>query len=98
MVESTGVEAPANVVERNIILMERVTRYILSDPHVLDRLPDDFEVVILPEDDPEMRRHNLELLDIYGSEGKPIVFVRLVVGSKTDGAHSEPRLYVPLSG
>ena len=71
------INAPVNVVERNIRLTGEIMRYLMAYPHVFDSLPDKFELVILPEDDPEMRLYNLELLDKYGSEGKPIVFARL---------------------
>ena len=68
----TKVDAPADVVERNIILVGEIMRYLLNHPQVFNSLPDNFELVILPDDDPEMRLYNLELLDIYGSEGKEL--------------------------
>lgn len=86
---------PKNVVERNVALLGDLMQYLLTKPGVLDSLPDDFELVILPEDDTEMRQYNLELLDIYGSEGKPVVFVRMRSG-KVDFDEKRPSLYVPL--
>ncbi len=64
------------VVERNVRLTGEITKYILNNPKILDVLPEKFELVLLPEDDPEVRMLNLDLLDKYGSEGKPIVFAR----------------------
>ena len=55
--------APANVVKRNILLVKEIMRHLLNNPQVFSSLPDKFELVILPEDDPEMRLYNLELLD-----------------------------------
>jgi hypothetical protein len=54
-------------------------------------------LVILPDDDPEMRLYNLELLDAYGSEGKPVVFAP--VKSSREGVLSQdrPSLYVPVA-
>ncbi len=52
-------------------------KYLLNDPQVFDSLPDKFELVVLPDDDPEMRLYNLELLDKWESENKPIVFARI---------------------
>jgi len=52
-------------------------RYLLDYPQVFNSLPENFELVILPDDDPEMRLYNLELLDACGSEDKPIVFARI---------------------
>jgi len=51
-------------------------RYLLAKPQVLDCLPDDFELIILPEDHPELHLYNLHLLDRHRSEEKPLVFVR----------------------
>ena len=65
------------MVERNIRLTGELMRYLMEHPQVFRTLPDRFEVVILPDDDPEMRLYNLELLDKYTNEGTPIVFVRV---------------------
>jgi hypothetical protein len=91
----TKINAPANIVERNTRLTGDIMRYLLNNPQVFNALPDKFELVILPEDDPEIRLYNLELLDRYGSEGKPIVFAR--VTSRCMGATPpSPSLFVPL--
>ena len=67
---------PDNVVERNIRLTGEVMRYLAEHPRAFTLLPDDFELVILPDDDPEMRSYNLELLGRYAEEDKPVVFAR----------------------
>jgi hypothetical protein len=41
--------------------------------------------------------YNLELLDTYGSEGKPIVFVRMKFSQEADFNKTRPSLYVPLA-
>jgi hypothetical protein len=78
---------------RNIALTGDIMRYLLENPKVFQSLPEQFELVILPEDDPEIRMYNLELLDKYGSEGKPIVFARI----KSDPLASPPSIFVPLA-
>ncbi|MCI0478619.1 MAG: hypothetical protein L0Y55_20450 [Anaerolineales bacterium] len=88
-------QKPPSVVERNIALLEIVMRYFLAQPQVFQALPDDFELVVLPEDDPEMLRYNLDLLNQYGSAGKPIVFAR--VKSTLDLTRVRPDIYVPLA-
>jgi len=88
---------PENVVERNIALLGEVTRYLLTEPHLLDSLPDDFELVILPDDDPALRLYNLELLNAYEQVGKPIVFVRTKVRPSAGIDQVRPSLYVPLA-
>jgi hypothetical protein len=51
-------------------------RYLTEHPRMFGFLPDEFELVILPDGDPEMRLYNLELLEQYGREDKPVVFAR----------------------
>jgi hypothetical protein len=63
----TKVSGPKDIVERNIALTGELVRYLLEQPQVFSSLPEDFELVILPDDDPEVRLCNLELLDTYGS-------------------------------
>jgi hypothetical protein len=59
----TTPDAPSDVVERNITLVGQITQYLLDHPELFASLPDEFELVVLPEDDPEIRQHNLDLLD-----------------------------------
>ena len=103
MVETTKssssgvVKHPKRVVERNIALLGDVMRYLLAEPQLLASLPESFELVILPDDDPALRRYNLELVDAYESAGKPIVFVRTKAARTPDPVRSRPSLYVPLA-
>ena len=69
-----SVKQPPQVVEKNIKLTQRVMEYLLANPQVFASLPDRFELVILPDDDPDLRNHNLNLLNRNGSEGRPVVF------------------------
>ncbi len=88
---------PGNVVDRNILLVREIMRYLINNPQTFNSLPDKFELVILPEHDPEIRLYNLELLDRYGSEGKPIVFARVKVRGKSVVMKGKPCLYTPIS-
>jgi len=72
-------------------------QFLLKESALIDSLPENFELVILPDDDPEMRLYNLELLDTYGTEGKPVVFVRLKTGDTVDFTNARPSLYIPLA-
>jgi hypothetical protein len=82
-----------DITKRNIALTGAVMRYLMDNPKVFESLPDNFELVILPEDDPEIRSYNLELLDQYGSAGKAIVFARL----KSHEIAAPPSIFVPLA-
>lgn len=87
---------PDLIVERNLTLTGELMRYLGHHPHLLQALPDRFELVILPDDDPEMRLYNLELLDRYVTTGKPIVFARVHSGRLNLSQQDHPRLYVPV--
>ncbi|MBI3162370.1 MAG: hypothetical protein HYZ23_07655 [Chloroflexi bacterium] len=81
------------VVERNVRLTGEIIRYILNNPGMMEAMPEKFELVLLPEDDPEVRELNLDLLDKYGSEGKPIVFARV----NTHTEKWKPSIFVPVA-
>ena len=86
---------PADVVERNLGLTRKIMQFLLHKPDVLSSLPDQFELVILPDDDPVIRSYNLELLDRYGSEGKPIVFARIQAHADDTAQSPVPSIFVP---
>ncbi|MBI3360134.1 MAG: hypothetical protein HY023_03385 [Chloroflexi bacterium] len=88
---------PKKAFERNARLLFNLMRYILAHPEILDRLPDNFELVILPSDDPELLQYNLALLDSHDTAGKQVVFVRMSSSEKVDFQVSQPRVYVPLA-
>jgi len=90
------IDAPADVVERNVGLTEKIMQFLLDRPHVFSSLPDEFELVVLPDDDPEIRSYNLELLDRYGSEGKPIVFARIKAHADDPAQSTVPSIFVPI--
>jgi len=83
------------VVERNVHLTGLIINYFLDNPKMLDVLPEKFELILLPDDDPEVRQLNLDLLDKVGSEGKPIVFARVNTHAAT--AKWKPNIFVPVA-
>ena len=87
---------PSDAVERNLALSGEVMRYMLNQPQVFHALPHQFELVILPEDDPEMRLYNLDLLDRFGSEGRAIVIVRLRM-HEADRSQLNPSIFVSIA-
>ncbi|HIE54911.1 MAG TPA: hypothetical protein EYP90_06995 [Chromatiaceae bacterium] len=90
------IKIPANVVERNILLVKNIMRYLLDNPRLFNSLPDDFELIVLPENDPEMRLYNLSLLDKCASEGKPVVFARIKASGTKVMMEDKPSLYAPI--
>ena len=94
---NSSIRKPRRVVERNVALLGSLMEFLLAEPRVLASLPSDFELVILPDDDPEMRLYNLKLLDAFSRKDKPIVFARLASSKRSNWRKSQPSLYVPLA-
>ena len=82
------------IVERNIVLSSKIMQYLMNNPQVFSSLPDKFELVILPDDDPEIRQYNLDLIDKYGSD--PIVFARVKVHQESLKSQVNPSIFVPV--
>lgn len=74
--------SPLNIVEKNIILSNEVMLYFYKNNSLMDSLPDNFRLVLLPDDDAELREYNIKLLDQYIFDDTPVVFVRMHVASK----------------
>ena len=70
---------------------------ILKPNNLGGKHTENFELIILPDDDPEMRLYNLELLDKYGTEGKPIVFVRMRSHPEEKVYQGYMNLYIPVA-
>ena len=83
------------IIERNLELVTTVTAYILQHPRLLEHLPSDFRLVILPEDDPELSQYNLNLLAERAQPDKPIIIVRLAA-HQVNFESAPPQVYVPL--
>jgi hypothetical protein len=86
----------SSLAERNLDVVTSVMHYILSKPQILDQLPPDFRLVILPDDDPELSRHNLDLLRQGPPPEKPVVIVRLFLQAG-DMEERSPQIYAPVA-
>lgn len=90
------VKKPSDIVKRNLLLTKEIMRYLLNNPQVFNSLPDNFELVVLPDDDPEIRLYNLDLLDQYSKEDTPIVFARIQSKATPISDPINPSLFVPV--
>ncbi len=90
--ESSESVGNLQVVDRNLQLAQRVMSYLMTNPNLFEALPDKFELVVLPDDDPELSVYNLDLLDRYGSEARPVVFVRLSLTQ----SEATPQVFAPV--
>lgn len=85
------------VAERNIRLTGEFTHYILANPYLLEALPEKFELVILPEGDPELQNYSLQLLNQRQIPAdQPVVFVWMRAKQNSAGNHAPSfQFYVP---
>jgi len=92
-----SIKSRSTIVDRNIAMVSELTRRMMQNPEILASLPDDFELVILPDDDPELRMYNLDLLDSYGQSHRPIVFARMNTKKLAQVGMTDFDLYRPIA-
>ena len=59
------------------MLNTEFNKYLVEHPEISDKIPDNALVVILPEDDPALRRKNLELARRHRQKNQVVVYVRV---------------------
>jgi hypothetical protein len=96
--ERTEVKAPVNIVEKNIMLTNEAMQYFYKNFTIMENLPDNFRLVLLPDDDAELREYNIKILTQYIYDDVPVVFVRMHLAS---GQHlhyyQHYNIYAPLA-
>jgi len=82
------------VAEKNITLSFEFERYVLEHPEVLEQIPQGAEVVLLPKDDPELYRINIEAAQRSSGEknDRPIVYVEIEALAPPRSRLINPRL------
>ncbi len=90
-------DVPRQVVERNLTLINQLMQFIFERPRILESLPNQFQLVVLPDDDPEIRDYNLFLLDKYIKEAGSIVFARLTSTQEQSTNQMLPSFYAPVA-
>jgi len=65
------------IFEKNLILSTEFDRYILEHPEFAKKIPVNAQVVLLPEDDEELRTKNLEIAKAQREPGQPVVYVQI---------------------
>lgn len=82
------------VVEKNITLSFEFERYILEHPEILEQIPNGARVVLLPQDDPELYRINLESAQKAPqvNEAEPVVYVEIKALAAPRSRLINPRL------
>lgn len=61
----------------NAILGTEFDKYLVEHPEFAERIPAGAVVVLMPEDDPELARWNLEVAQQQREPGQPLVCVHI---------------------
>lgn len=65
------------IFEKNLILSTEFDRYILEHPELAEKIPLNAQVILLPEDDTELCRINLEISEGQLEQGQQVVYVHI---------------------
>ena len=60
---------------RNLALGFEFDKYLLEHPEILEKIPENALVVLLPQDDPELAKANIALAKKGREPGQPVVHV-----------------------
>jgi len=63
--------------DKNVTLSIEFSRYVIEHPEVEKKIPKGAQVVLLPQDDPELCAQNLELAKLHKARGQAIVYVKI---------------------
>ena len=64
-------------VKKNLDLINEFMKYAFENPILLEEIPPESELIILPIDDPELYEYNKKTADKILSQRKNVVFVKM---------------------
>ena len=64
-------------IKKNLELLNEFMKYAFESPEILEKIPPEAELVILPIDDQELYKYNEDLANKIFSQGKNVVLVRM---------------------
>ena len=64
-------------VKKNLDLLNELMKYAFEKPTVLDEIPPDAELVILPVDNPALFERNKSMGERLVSRGRKVIFVKM---------------------
>ncbi len=65
------------IFEKNLILSTEFDRYILEHPEFAEKIPVNAQIVLLPEDDSELCKMNLEIAEVQREPEQPVIYVQI---------------------
>jgi hypothetical protein len=63
--------------KKNHMLGVEFDRYLLENPEVLDRIPENAQVYFIPDEDEELSQENLRAAQAQKAKGGTVVLVRI---------------------
>lgn len=65
------------IVRKNLELLEEFTKYAGDHPDILDNIPKEAQLIILPENDPELLRANEQIVNECKKAGRQFVVFKM---------------------
>ena len=66
-----------NLTRRNLDLLDGFMRYAIDHPAILEQIPQDVQIVILPMDDTELSAQNRQTASALCARGQKVVLIKL---------------------
>ena len=65
------------IFSKNLILSTEFDRYVIEHPEFAEKIPKNAQIVLLPEDDPELCQKNIEIAKAQCEARQPVVYVHI---------------------
>lgn len=65
------------IFSKNLILITEFDRYVLEHPDFAEKIPFNAQIVLLPDDDPELGQKNIEIAKAQREPGQPVIYVQI---------------------
>ena len=67
----------ALAIKKNLDLLNEFMKYAFENPEILEKIPPESELIILPIDDQELYKYNEKMANKMFSQGKNVVLVKM---------------------
>jgi hypothetical protein len=67
----------ALAVKKNLDLLNEFMKYAFENPKILEGIPPEAEMIILPINDPELYEYNKKMADKITAQGRKVMFVKM---------------------
>ena len=64
-------------IKKNLDLHAEWMRYCFEHPEILDKIPKGAQVIILPDNEPQLAKENHKLIEKLKAKGLPMIIVHL---------------------